>query len=276
MSLKGQLNMFGQEQTGNEEYQEFVSKFTDIPKTTDDCYTPENVYEAIVGWVSSEYGIARENMVRPFWPGGDYKSFDYQPESVVVDNPPFSILAEIQRFYTKSGISFFLFAPTLTLFSSKNPDVTYISCGVSITYENKARVNTSFVTNLDTCRVRSAPGLYQIVQQINEVNERKSARYLPKYIYPDYVLTPAEAYQYSRCGIEYRLEKKDCVPISALDSQKKENKAIFGTGFLLNERAASEHAAAERAVAEQANIISWALSDREWGIIRELGKEVKV
>lgn len=32
------------------EYQAFVNKFE--PKlTTDDCYTPENVYEAVKGWV---------------------------------------------------------------------------------------------------------------------------------------------------------------------------------------------------------------------------------
>ena len=51
------------------EYAAFVDKFKP-KKTTDDCYTPENVYEAVLGWVVKEYGIDPGNVVRPFWPGG--------------------------------------------------------------------------------------------------------------------------------------------------------------------------------------------------------------
>ena len=52
----------------NETYDEFVEKFQ--PKlTTDDCYTPENIYEAVAGWVAEEYGVDRRAFVRPFWPG---------------------------------------------------------------------------------------------------------------------------------------------------------------------------------------------------------------
>lgn len=38
-------------------------------------------------------------IVRPFWPGGDYEDFDYPTGCVVIDNPPFSILSKIVRFY---------------------------------------------------------------------------------------------------------------------------------------------------------------------------------
>lgn len=39
----------------NESYEEFVDKFK--PKlTTDDCYTPPAVYEAVADWAASEYG----------------------------------------------------------------------------------------------------------------------------------------------------------------------------------------------------------------------------
>ena len=38
------------------EYRAFVDKFKH-KKTTDDCYTPPAVYEAIKGWACREYGI---------------------------------------------------------------------------------------------------------------------------------------------------------------------------------------------------------------------------
>ena len=99
-----------------DEYERFVAKFQP-KKTTDDCYTPAPVYNAIADWVAGNYGLDRAKFVRPFYPGGDYKRFDYFSGCVVVDNPPFSILAEILRFYSVHAVPFFLFAPTLTLFS---------------------------------------------------------------------------------------------------------------------------------------------------------------
>ena len=56
----------------NEEYNAFVDEFKP-KKTTDDCYTPDNVYNAIADWVAAEYHISRDNFVRPFYPGGDYR-----------------------------------------------------------------------------------------------------------------------------------------------------------------------------------------------------------
>lgn len=56
-------------QEAGEEYSEFVEKFK-LKKTTDDCYTPDKVYDAVAGWVENEYGVKREIFVRPFYPGG--------------------------------------------------------------------------------------------------------------------------------------------------------------------------------------------------------------
>ena len=72
-------------------YEEFVEKFKP-KKTTDDCYTPSEIYEVIKDWVCKRYNIDPENVIRPFWPGGDYEKDEYPPGCVVVDNPPFSIL----------------------------------------------------------------------------------------------------------------------------------------------------------------------------------------
>ena len=91
-------------------YEEFVEKFK--PKlTTDDCYTPPEVYEAVKDWAVKEYKLEDREIVRPFYPGGDYEHFNYIDGSVVIDNPPFSILSKIIDFYMERGIKFFLFAP---------------------------------------------------------------------------------------------------------------------------------------------------------------------
>lgn len=89
------------------DYEGFVDKFKP-KKTTDDCYTPPAVYDAVLNYVRSTYGIAEDTpIVRPFYPGGDYEHYDYPEDCLVVDNPPFSIFSKIVDFYTKRGIRFF-------------------------------------------------------------------------------------------------------------------------------------------------------------------------
>ena len=65
-----------------ENYDEFVEKFKP-KKTTDDCYTPENVYTAIAEWVAQKYQIDIKTFTRPFYPGGDYIKHDYSGKVVV-------------------------------------------------------------------------------------------------------------------------------------------------------------------------------------------------
>ena len=241
------------------DYEAFKEKFKP-KKTTDDCYTPEPVYEAVADWVAREYGVGRDQFIRPVWPGGDYQSETYPDGCVVVDNPPFSIMAEILRFYLARGIRFFLFAPALTLFSGRNLDVTYLAAGCDITYANGANVKTSFITNLDGCRVRTCPELYRIVDVINKQLQKADKTELPKYDYPDNIITAALVQRWTKYGIEYRLPKNECVQVGGLDAQRKTGKSIFGSGFLLSERAAAERAAAHR----------WALSEREQRIVASL------
>lgn len=253
------------EQEGSDNiYEKFKDKFKP-KKTTDDCYTPEIIYDAVAGWVSKEYKVDKAAFVRPFWPGEDYKEADYSADCVVVDNPPFSIIAEITRWYCEKKIRFFLFSPALTLFSVRNVDVSYLAAGCPITYENGAEVVTSFITNLDTCRARTCPELYRLVKLANEENLKEGKKVLPKYEYPDEVITAAIVQRWTHYGVEWKLDKDACVKVSALDKQKEKGKAIFGSGFLLSERAAAERAAEERAAAHK-----WELSDREKQIISTL------
>jgi hypothetical protein len=258
----------------DEEYQEFLKKF-EAKKTTDDCYTPELIYDAVVEWVEKEYDVKRKDFVRPFYPGGDYQNFNYPKGSVVVDNPPFSILAEILQFYDKKGIKFFLFAPSLTLFSSSSSSSSTAICiGAGIIYANGAGVNTSFLTNLGdrSIRFRSAPDLYKALDVANTENLKQMRKELPKYTYPDHIVTSTFVGRMSKYGIDISVSVGESEPISALDHQKKEGKAIYGKGYIISEKAAAEKAAAEKAAAEKAAATRWQLSDKEWEIIKKLSQ----
>ena len=251
-------------------YQAFVDKFKS-KKTTDDCYTPENVYRVVLDWVVKEYGIDPNNIVRPFWPGGNYMTEDYPEGCTVVDNPPFSIISKIVNNYNRAGIKYFLFAPYLTNFTSKEK-ASHIITGTNITYENGADVPTAFLTNLDVYLLRSCPDLAKQIEDANMANIAKVRKQVPKYKYPDYVITAADLGYLAKWGIDFRVMTKDCFFIRALDSQKAHGKTIFGSGFLLSESAAAEKAAAEKAAAEKAAAKCWELSESERKIINDLGK----
>ena len=262
----GMIGTQMQLQEVSDEYREFVEKFKP-KKTTDDCYTPENVYEAIKGWAVNEYGIDPDSIVRPFWPGGDYERFDYPDGCVVLDNPPFSILSQIVRNYLRNGIRFFLFSPYLTNFSCGDDErVCHVVCDAQIMYANGAIVSTCFLTNMDMWKVRSVPDLRAIIKAEDDKNRKEKVKTVPKYIYPDEVLCSTDLGYMSKHGIELKISAKDMCFIRSLDMQDKVGKAIFGGGFLLSERAAAERAAAERAAAER-----WELSEREREIVRRLG-----
>ena len=281
----------GQIEFETDEYKRFVNKFKP-KKTTDDCYTPVKVYEAVANWVVKEYGVDRKNFVRPFFPGGDYEGHDYAPTDIVVDNPPFSILSKIISFYEKQGILFFLFCPALTAFSSSSSSFCVICAGASIEYENKASVNTSFITNLEDqdIRARSAPDLNKSIKKACEEEKKEKTRTRQKYSYPANVVTAAMINYFSAHDTEYTLKKSESIRITGLDQQRAVGKTIFGSGYLLSEKAAAEKAAAEKAAAEKAAAEkaaaekaaaekaaaeNWQLSEREWEIVRRLSNQNK-
>ena len=260
-------------QEGNEEYNEFLEKF-EPKKTTDDCYTPEPVYEVIADWVAKEYNLSRSDFVRPFYPGGDYERYNYPPGSVVVDNPPFSIMAQILRFYQAQGQPFFLFAPGLTCIGSTRtaPGVSVVCAHCSIVYENGATVVTSFLTNLEPGIVaRSVPDLHDAVEAVQKEDKR-----MPSYKYPDAILTSSMLGYMAQHGVAFTVRVGDAEFIRKLDSQG-DQAAIYGGGYLLSEKAAAEKAAAEKAAAEKAAAEQrerhvWKLSPREIQIQKMLGE----
>ena len=238
---------------GDDEYDEFVDKFKP-KKTTDDCYTPPEVYEVIRDWACAEYGIDPAKVVRPFYPGGDYESFDYSNGVVVLDNPPFSIISKITAFYLDNGIPFFLFAPSLTAFGGASVCMRccHILCDAQIEYENGAVVHTSFVTSYDEGIVaRTAPDLTrQVNDKVAELRHEK-ARNLPKYEYPREVLTAAMLSNMAKAGVELKVPASQCVRIGRLDAQEESGSSIYGGGLLVSERIAAERKEAERIAAER-------------------------
>ena len=259
----------GENLEDNPEYQEFLEKYKP-KKTTDDCYTPDIVYDAVADWVANQYNVSRANFKRPFYPGGDYQNEQYLPTDIVVDNPPFSIMSQILKFYHERGIRFFLFGPHLTLFSSSCAIYcTALPIGVTVTYANGANINTSFLTNLEdrSIRVRSEPRLYAAVKKANEENLKNLRKELPKYFYDHHIITSSIFSPFSRLGIDFSVPVAESMPIDQLDSQRESGKAIFGKGFIVSDRVFAEREKAEREKVER-----WELSDREKEIIEKLNK----
>ena len=257
------------EAEGSEEYDAFMEKFK--PKlTTDDCYTPANVYAAVRDWAVARYGLQGAEILRPFYPGGDYQAAEYPEGSAVIDNPPFSILSEICAWYDEHGVRYFLFCPGMTTFSVNGGRCNYLPCGNSIMFDNGAEISISFLTNMGDAKIELAPELYAAVDAANKVNLEKVKANLPVYSYPDNVCSVA-INKLTKYGQALRIPESEAVFIRALDCQKDQGKAIFGGGFLLSAKAAAEKAAAEKAAAEKAAATRWPLSERERTLIASLG-----
>ena len=250
------------------DYEKFITKFK-AAKTTDDCYTPQPIYEAVVDYVFEKAQLPEDTViVRPFRPGGDYTAEEYPEGCVVIDNPPFSILSKIVRFYVARGIKFFLFAPALTLFSSSSAYCTKIVCGVSVTYANKAMVSTSFLTNIygDNAIICDNE-LYRRIKEIDDRLKAERAKELQKITYPDNVVSAALLQKIVK-RLTFVIPSEEIKPIISAGGV-----AIFGGGYLLSSKAAAEKAAAE--MAEMARATQVKLTPQELQMIDELDGKVK-
>lgn len=248
----------------SQEYFEWLSKF-EKRSTSDDTFTPPAVYDVVLDYVDKHIiGLDGLTVERPFYPDGDYQAHaqNYDENTVVIDNPPFSILTKIIDFYIKNNIKFFLFAPALTVFSSmRNRDCTALIAPVGITYDNGAVVNTCFVTNLcGDVRAMTAPKLYNALQALEQQKPT-----LPKYQYPPNVLMANNLNKLCKAGIEFSVSANESVFISQLDSQKPHKKTLFGGGLLINNEKAKEMQIKEMQIKEKC--LAWELSEREIALV---------
>ena len=256
----------------SKEYLDFLKKF-DEPKTTDDCFTPPEIYEFVKDWAVKRYDLEGREIVRPFYPGGDYETFEYNEGAVVIDNPPFSIQSKIIDFYLKNGIDFFLFANGMTLLNSKKDwPVCAVIINCTIEYENGAKVSTSFLTNLDSSSVITSVELNDGIQNITR--RISKAKKLPKYKYPKNVVMVNDLKKAVTRGYDVEIPFTSSRFIAKLDDQKEHKKGMFGGGLLVSDRVAELVDEAKRAPVrerKQEQAQEWRLSEAELEIIKGLG-----
>ena len=215
----------------------------------------------VKNWAVERYDLQGREIVRPFYPGGDYENAEYPEGCVVIDNPPFSILSKICNYYQEKRIEFFLFAQGKTLFSVGSGKHKYVCCDVTITYENGASVNTGFVTNLHGAKIVVAADLGELVNRADAENRAEKIVKHAKYEYPVEVATATRMADIARRGVSFEIAEGEVQFIRAMDEQRENGKSIYGGGFILSEKAAAEKAAAKH----------WELSEREREIARNLG-----
>ena len=258
-----------------EDYEGFVEKFKP-KKTTDDCYTPPEVYEAVRGYVDRNVlPLGGLQVVRPFFPGGDYKAEEYGPGSIVLDNPPFSILSEIVRWYTERGVRFWLFAPSLAMgHHARAGGVTCVVSHADITYSNGAVVRTGFVTNAwpGAPRLVVAGRLGKALKRAQEAV--RPARRKIRIEHPLEVVTCALLEKLATRGIEWTLPREETLFIR----KTRNGRGLYGGGYLISERLAAERLAAERLAPERMEReaararFCYELTEEERAAVRELGK----
>ena len=265
-------------QEDNEEYNDFVNKFKE-KHTSDDCYTPKNIYDAAVDFVENEYKVNKKDFVRPFYPNGDYKKYKYKDSDIVVDNPPFSIYSEIVNFYTKNNIKFFLFAPGLTFLTCKNKDVTYIvSSEHEIVYQNGARVNTNFVTNLEKSDVliRTANNFGKTLKILNSKNTRK-LKQVRRYEVPKNVLAVNDINIATRKKEDLFIKKSDCEFIDYLFEEDGTKVNQFGTKLIVNNKVLTNINNLEKILEEEEEeeeVIKLIFNDKQKKILEDLNKRM--
>lgn len=251
------------------DYDSYIAKFVDHPKTTDDTFTPRDVYEAVVKYVGEVYPLEGKELLRPFYPGGDFENAEYPEDGVVIDNPPFSIFTHCCKWFSARRIPFFLFGPGLTIMSAFNYS-TVIVISNQITFDNGAEVKCNFASNLfGDVGAMTAPRLDELLEACPSQNTKVK---LPIYIKPEEVVSVSDLQTISKGGIDFSLRRSECEKIRKLDNFPNDKKAgLFGDHLLTTEakaEAKAEAIAKAKAKARQTIVIP--LSERERRIVEKL------
>lgn len=240
------------------DYESYVAKFQNKEKTTDDTYTPKDIYEAVLDYVRSIYPMEGKEVLRPFYPGGDYERAEYPENGVVIDNPPFSMFTKICKFYSENSIPFFIFGPGLTIFSC----LKYCSAVIiasQIEFSNGAKVKCNFATNLlGDVLVTISPELSEAIAACPSQNQKVN---LPKYRYPKELLSVSDLQTMAKGNIPFSINRDEAILVCNLDNHPKKG-GLFGVHLLISEAAAVKAAAVKAIPIE--------LSEREKRIINNL------
>ena len=208
-----------------ETYEEFIAKFNkEQPKTTDDCYTPKETYEIIRDHFIQYYKLNNYNIVRPFYPGGDYQNEKYNENDVVIDNPPFSILSKIIKYYTDNNIKFILFGPTLTIFHLLKYNITIHFINKRIIYDGNINIQTCFITNLEN--ENAVISDLELDKKLQKLKPKK--RDIKKFTPKNYI-TSAQFKKYVKYGIN--IKKSDIIDLKSEYNKKK----TYGNSIVVKE-----------------------------------------
>ncbi len=214
-------------------------------RSTDECYTPAAVYDAVLAWVLANCPSVRgKKIVRPFRPEGDYKAEDYT-DAVVIDNPPFFMEHQITTWYVRHGVPFFLFAPALTLFTGATvkDQLTYVATNAEVFYEHDAQIKvpikTSFITNIEdlaSYQLVTAPDLREAIMKAQSQNK---GEYVPtKTEYHKNIVTPYRLSRVAEAGIQMRIPREEAAWWRGnVMEQGRYN--IYGGAFVVSDRHAA-------------------------------------
>lgn len=252
------------------DYESYIAKFQDGEKTSDDTFTPKDVYEAVLRYVGETCDLSDKVILRPFYPGGDYENAEYPENGVVIDNPPFSILKKIIVFYTSRHIPFFLFGPGLMMGDYCN-FCSVIVVSEQITFENGAKIHCNFASNMfGDIVVATAPRLDEYFRNCPSQIQKAP---IAKIGYPDHVLSIGQMQQICKGGVEFSVRRNECEIIKRLDrlSENAHKGGLYGKHFLLNSEKMREKLGARRTVDRTIYV---ELSDRERKIIEKLDRKL--
>ena len=247
------------------DYESFLAKFSENPKTTDDCFTPRDVFEAVVQYVGTVVDLSDKQILRPFFPGGDYVNAVYPENGIVIDNPPFSIFTDIIKFYTARRIPFFLFGQGKTIMCCVKYCTAVIVTDL-LTYENGARIYTNFASNLfgDTI-IMTAPKLNDLIFSCPSQNVKAN---LASYNYPPELLSFSQMQTICRGGVEFSVKRDECQIVKNLDNHPKQ---LFGEHILLSSAKTEEKEQAKALAREQAQRNAQEAAQKRAGVLLENG-----
>ena len=262
----GGLSSQGKE--GAEGYSEFVDKFKQ-KLTTDDCYTPPAVYDVVRDFVDKKVApLQGRKVIRPFFPGGNYEDLTQYPEgSVVIDNPPFSLLSKILRFYNEHRIQFFIFGPHLTLFSAPEiEDLTYLPVCAPVEYENGAVVSTGFITDMTPgVKIWIPAGFRHAIREV-----QRNTDPIDEYLLPPCVITSSRLGAIAGVkGCELKIMAEECAYIRNLDAMDEQGRGLYGGGYLISNSRAT-YIEKEKEKEKEKRIHTFHLSPREQEIQNKL------
>lgn len=233
--------------------------------SNDEFYTKPEIYEVVKNWAVKHNQWEGREVVRPFWPDADYQTYDYPEGCVVIDNPPFSKVSQIVKWYGDHGIDYFLFCTGTSCLNVNAP--SHVCTDIHLPFENGGDANISFVSSKGPL-IMSAPDLYQQLMRAKKVLNRRVVRTE----WPIGLVTGALVGKMSRHGVHYveTVGKQHLY----VDEMRSYQSKPFGGAYLVPRENCAKAVAEMKKLAYEHDVRTVTLSDREIAMIEELERSV--